>query len=117
MNCTLDRGYTCRNKAKTVSNCTNICGDGLWVPEEACDNGNKTGCINCTISTNYTCKNALLQPSKCSSCGNYILESPEQCDNNNVKGCINCVIQLGWNCKADPRYCFRNAAVCGNKER
>ena len=73
INCTIDRGYKCKSKGNSISNCTGVCGDLILTADEQCDNGNMSGCINCVKDPKYTCTVLPLQPSKCYYCGNYIL--------------------------------------------
>ncbi|MGE5787830.1 MAG: DUF4215 domain-containing protein, partial [Myxococcales bacterium] len=50
--CQVDAGYSCAPSSLTgASVCSPICGDGLVVAEEACDDGNTDVCGTC----NATC--------------------------------------------------------------
>jgi cysteine-rich repeat protein len=84
-------GYAARNGV-----CQPLCGDGLIVGNEACDDGNAVsgeGCSStCTVEVFYTCSG---QPSVCvyngpAICGNRRIESPETCDDGNTRSGDGC---------------------------
>lgn len=43
-------GFNC-SPVNGTSSCTSVCGDGILVTGEQCDNGNLTGCLNCAVVT------------------------------------------------------------------
>ena len=72
MSCTAyDIGYTCSGGIGSTSSCTGICGDGIRVAAEICDNGNKVGCsVNCKQDYGYTCTGVIGAISNCfTTCG------------------------------------------------
>ena len=95
-----------------VMNC--LCGDGEICIGERCDDGNRMnsdGCSNvCSIESGWNCvvTNTLL--SRCSNCGNGMLEFEEECDHNN-SGCITCRVQPLFNCIIDDVIGFTNCSV------
>lgn len=85
--CTIEPGWRC-----STSGCTEICGDGLVVGNEACDDGARQsgdGCSSaCKIEPYYMCSG---EPSDCSStieCGNNAVEPGEVCDPPGTDGCL-----------------------------
>ncbi|KAI6649620.1 hypothetical protein LOD99_6624 [Oopsacas minuta] len=81
-----------------VMNCP--CGDGIVGIGEVCDDGNLVigdGCSNeCSIEISWTCVTSM-QLSRCSNCGNGIVEFEEQCDHDDT-GCVVCMIGSLFNC-------------------
>lgn len=64
-----------------------VCGDGIRVGAETCDDGNTTagdGCsATCTVEPNYTCTTAT--PNVCTpNCGNGTINAGEACDDGNA---------------------------------
>ncbi len=47
-------GYTC-SPLNSGSVCSSVCGDGILVTGEQCDNGNQAGCANCLVVSGYSC--------------------------------------------------------------
>lgn len=68
---------TCRLGYQMVvgsTNCTSICGDGIYAPPEQCDQGSSygSGCSNyCTIMSGYYCVNNYPNRSSCLACPSY----------------------------------------------
>ncbi len=79
-------GYSLAN----ASTCSGVCGDGIWIPSEECDDNNTAngdGCSSsCTIEAAFFCLNSNLTISNCGSCSS---------------NCLNCT--TGVNC-----------SLCGN---
>jgi hypothetical protein len=78
------------------NNCSNICGDGIMVPPEECDNQNH-GCFHCKTAVGYVARSGIkvinfsISPRRynCSSnntcvniCGDHLVVPPEECDNS-----------------------------------
>ncbi len=85
---------------------------------EACDNGNKTGCINCIVKEGYKCTQVQGYPSTCEIvivCGDSIRTSNELCDNGNKTGCINCAVDNGYVCAGEVGVKSTCTKLCGNK--
>ena len=100
--------------------CASVCGDGLVVAAETCDdNGTAAGdgCSDsCAVESGWACDTA--EPSVCHQivCGDGLVDAPETCDDSgtdNADGCSDaCVVESGWNCDgADPTTCN---TVCGD---
>ncbi len=84
--CQIEAGFRCN-----PSGCQAICGDGVVVTGEGCDDGNRDGgdgCSGgCAKEPFYTCAG---QPSTCTSsitCGNNVVEPGEVCDPPGLNGC------------------------------
>lgn len=113
-------GFTCTevyNPAITDwntyhSSCSPICGDGLVLGDETCDDGSNDG-IGCAYgcignATGWNCTGGgPTSASICKTiCGDGILISPESCDDGNLingDGCSSsCTIEKGWTCTYNP---------------
>jgi cysteine-rich repeat protein len=97
--------------------CTAICGDGLILGAEQCDDDDTDpgdGCsATCMIETGYGCAG---MPSLCSPvCGDGMIINPESCDDGDTTpgdGCSNaCVLEPGFICLGIPSVC---TPVCGD---
>ena len=92
--------------------CSSICGDGVRVNLEACDDGNKVtgdGCsYACTIEPGWTCTmNEASGLDICyTTCGDSTRVGSEECDDGNFDtgdGCsIDCTIECGYDCSTSP---------------
>jgi len=106
--CSVERGFTCSNtcrefcKVPAPSLCSPICGDGLVVGSETCDDGNHAngdGCSDiCTIEAGFSCMITSRNVSSCSTiCGDGLVKGKEQCDDGNTRngdGCsANCTLE------------------------
>ncbi len=116
--CTFEAGWTCN-----AQGCTEICGDGLVVGNEAkksgyCDDGNTSasdGCSpTCAIEAGWTCN---AQGCK-EICGDGLTVGLEAkaggCDDKNSvsnDGCTNCAVDPSYNCSGAPSVC---AKTCGD---
>ena len=81
-----------------VMNC--VCGNSAGDIGEICDDGDRDdsdGCSSlCLIEEGWSC--SVVFPSRCSFCGNMILEYREQCDHS-FGGCDNtCMVEELYNC-------------------
>ena len=104
-----------------TSGCQAVCGDGLVVGSEQCDDGNtdpNDGCDSlCGEEQGYACTNLPVLPSICvSTCGDGVRANNEQCDDNNLlpgDGCSPlCTIEPGFDCTGDtPSTC---TTECGD---
>ncbi|CAK90081.1 unnamed protein product, partial (macronuclear) [Paramecium tetraurelia] len=105
---------------KPKNSCYNICGDGILVHEEQCDNGNLGSneiCLSCNLVCNEQCTTCIDgQCFECTSlgwkldllnmncqptCGDLLVVGNEQCDDGNQDdddGCIDCYIQCQDQC-------------------
>lgn len=84
--CKLERGFRC-----SASGCAPICGDGIVVTGEGCDDGDRAGGDGCSAACKvepfHSCGG---MPSKCVStiaCGNGDVEPGEICDPPGKDGC------------------------------
>lgn len=116
--CTFEAGWSCK-----AQGCTEICGDGLIVGNEAqksgyCDDGNTSagdGCSpTCGIEAGWTCN---AQGCK-EICGDGLTVGLEAkaggCDDKNTianDGCTNCAVDPSYNCSGAPSAC---AKTCGD---
>ncbi|MCC6622323.1 MAG: DUF4215 domain-containing protein [Deltaproteobacteria bacterium] len=80
--CALETGWVCPVQG---GNCTAICGDGLRLGTEACDdddNDDGDGCDSgCKIETGWSCSGTLGGLSGCTPiCGDGLVRLPETCD-------------------------------------
>jgi cysteine-rich repeat protein len=94
-----------------------VCGDGLVVGAEGCDDQNQVssdGCSSaCEEEVGYTCSGA---PSACDEvCGDGLVVGAEGCDDQNQvssDGCSpTCAIELGYACSGEPSAC---GPICGD---
>lgn len=118
--CTEETGWSCDGADPTV--CTEVCGDGTLVGDEAgangCDDGGTAaddGCsATCTVEMGWACAGA---PSVCTAdCGDGAINGVEVCDDgDNVDndGCsMSCQVETGWTCDtAEPTVC---TSTCGD---
>lgn len=133
---------TCDNSSSTCTSCNRttyydsdfgcqalVCGDGIAVEGENCDDGNLAdgdGCSSrCELENGFYCPTA---GEACYSiCGDGIRSATEQCDdrnNNNGDGCSwNCTVEAGFYCtsptlnpnnKDTCTACPTNCALCTN---
>ncbi len=96
---------------------TGICGDGMILGAETCDDANTVGgdgCdVTCTVEPAWTCTG---MPSVCQqllSCGDGVIDALETCDDGNTfvgDGCdASCAIETGYQCAMGPA-----AGPCGS---
>jgi MYXO-CTERM domain-containing protein len=94
--------------------CASVCGDGIVVTGEACDDDDTDagdGCsATCTIEPGYSCTG---MPSVCTAtmaCGDGVIDSGEQCDDgddNAGDGCNgSCEIEANYTCSGEPSTCI-----------
>jgi cysteine-rich repeat protein len=102
--CAVEGGYACMGAPST---CSPVCGDGMLVGAETCDQGggnvaNGDGCsATCQLESGWACSAAL--PSVCAqTCGNNTVDANEQCDDGNLVG--------GDGCSASCRFAIGCAA-------
>ena len=125
--CVVLEGWDCDPLDPT--DCAPICGDGLVLGDEQCDDGNldsEDGCSDiCLVETGWTCTG---EPSTCIEddgtaapvCGDGIVETGEACDDGNTEdgdGCsATCAVEDGWSCTGAHSLCRRvdSPPVCGN---
>ncbi|MBU1219944.1 DUF4215 domain-containing protein [Myxococcota bacterium] len=120
--CMQEPGWVCTsNPPGSTSVCLPICGDGIIVQGEQCDQGsgnqaNGDGCsANCQEEPGWDCTGT---PSTCSPvCGDGVILGGEQCDQGSANvtpndGCnASCQIESGWICNGAPSTC---TAICGD---
>lgn len=107
--CAEEAGWVCFGSAPEPDQaliggpCTSICGDGLWVNLEHCDDGNLRsgdGCsATCQVETGWECGDK--RP--CAPvCGDSVLTGGERCDDGNKRGGDGCSAACqpedGWDC-------------------
>ncbi len=101
----------------TPSACSEICGDGLVVGIEDCDDSgviDGDGCSGvCGIEAGYECVG---EPSTCApACGDGLIILPEGCDDGGLvagDGCNgSCQVEPGFDCSGVPTVC---TAICGD---
>jgi cysteine-rich repeat protein len=118
--CQLEHGYACDGAPGALSDCHNVCGDGViagGLDAEACDDGNVLngdGCdAGCKLEPGWVCSG---EPTVCTSvCGDGIRATDEECDDGNTAsgdGCdALCLKEPGWNCAGAPEVC---SPICGD---
>ncbi|MCK6549988.1 DUF4215 domain-containing protein, partial [Myxococcota bacterium] len=98
--------------------CATVCGDGLVVGAEACDDTNTTGGDGCNatcaaVEAGWTCAAPGLACS--TTCGDGIVAGAETCDDANAigsDGCdATCTTEAGWVCATAGAACI---ATCGD---
>lgn len=104
--------FTCSGGNSSAPDiCTPICGDGIIVSPEICDDNNTNnsdGCTsNCLISHGWYC---LIPGSPCvSNCSDGLVSSIEACDDSNLDpddGCSPvCTIEYGFSCPTEGVSC------------
>lgn len=120
--CTAETGYLCTNAPYTqagpplsASTCAPVCGDGVMLGGEQCDDSNTAngdGCSSsCKLEQGFVCAGT---PTQCrTSCGDGIQAGSEQCDDGNTAngdGCSSsCQLEQGYACTG--KVC---APVCGD---
>ena len=87
--CETEAGYSCEGEPST---CGSVCGDGLVIANEECDDGgtqSSDGCSStCAIELGAVCQG---EPSICVfSCGNGVLDPGETCDDGNTINADGC---------------------------
>ncbi len=118
----------CVRAACTDATMAAVCGDGVIVPGEQCDDGNGTpgdGCSGvCQIEPGYACPTVdqacvftLTQ-----TCGDGKIEGDEACDDGNTTngdGCSStCDVESGYACTTANTPCTKTTvAACGDKHR
>lgn len=94
-----------------------ICGDGLVVSPEACDDGNGVdgdGCDGaCEVESGFNCSG---EPSSCVPiCGDGQIVLGEGCDDGDTAGgdgcSMLCQVESGWTCTGEPSNCV---GTCGD---
>lgn len=108
-NCTVVPGFNCTG-VPVSTNCNAICGDGLKMNTENCDDGNYTdihysaGCVNCVTEPGWVCSGGThTSPDTCTAtCGDgRVYRPPEACDDGNIASthCLSCTsMASGWYC-------------------
>ena len=81
--CTVEKGWNCKNVVGGLSTCSSICGDGLDVGTEGCDDHNVApldGCFQCSVEKGWNCTDFLEQTSTCTTiCGDHYRIGYEEC--------------------------------------
>ncbi|CAE7559633.1 GAT1 [Symbiodinium natans] len=110
--CRIEDGFTCPTRgwpSVLLTPCVPICGDGLRVAGEECDDNNTQsgdGCSpTCQVEIGWFCKRAgagLGYEVCLQTCLNGAIDPGEDCDDANTfknDGCANCIIEPGWSCE------------------
>jgi MYXO-CTERM domain-containing protein len=134
--CVIEEGYVCDVASEPCdavcgdsmeSACFSVCGDGLLVGAEACDDGNtddSDGCSAvCGIEEGWVCEPTISEnpedpASVCeTTCGDGAIAGDETCDDLNLElgdGCNDvCTIEDGWSCSEEPSVC-EEGIICGD---
>jgi cysteine-rich repeat protein len=117
--CHVERGFNCSGGSPTTPDtCLPICGDGLKLGDEACDDGNLLGADGCdqrcTVEEHYVCTGGSRYGGRdvcIELCGNRMRPNHynqtvamhyEQCDDGNKMsgdGCSDlCEVEVGFTC-------------------
>lgn len=116
-------GCVCVEGAEDLSGdataCTAVCGDGIALSTEPCDDANALagdGCDACVVEPGWACDAEGCAP----QCGDGRLLGDEACDDGNTTardGCSEgCEIEPAYRCEGEPSVCER-LEVCGNGVR
>eukprot|EP00435_Cladocopium_sp_Y103_P068641 s1255_g31.t3 len=109
--CRIETGYTCPTVGwpqVLLTPCRAICGDGLRLGEEECDDNNTVagdGCgPDCKVELGWFCKRKPDDTGEVclNTCLNGIIDPGEECDDANTfsdDGCDNCIVEPGWSCE------------------
>lgn len=87
--CLVETGWDC---GTSYTECETICGDGLTLNTEECDDGNEfsgDGCFVCAVEEGWLCDGA--DPTVCETiCGDGLLKGEEECDDGNEENDDSC---------------------------
>lgn len=111
--------------ASESDSCSTVCGDGIRVGSESCDDENSLsfdGCsATCTIESGWTCDtiNQATGLDRCSTiCGDGIRVGSEECDDGqtlNEDGCSStCKVECGFSCSESDGVPESCTATCGD---
>ncbi len=111
--CETEEGWLCELDEDEELVCIVICGDGLVVGSEGCDDADAgdddagDGCVDCLVEEGWTCVG---EPSVCGvDCGDGLVGEAEECDDGNTEsddGCSECAVEEGWQCDdSQPTQC------------
>lgn len=113
--CVCVEGYS---RDQDGADCSPVCGDGLKLGAEACDDGGVTagdGCSEfCEVEQGWAC-----DAGTCDGiCGDGLIRGSEQCDDAGfsrelLDGCLDCQLEEKWSCSGEPSACLRTV-VCGD---
>lgn len=82
---TVETGFTCPTAG---SACDPICGDGIYVIGEGCDDGNPSssdGCYKCSEESGWDCPHVGSSVDICHTvCGDGMVRGSEGCDDGNT---------------------------------
>ena len=108
--CRIETGYTCPTVGWPqilLTPCRPICGDGLRLGDEECDDNNNMagdGCgADCKVEIGWFCIRTNDAEVCLNTCLNGVIDPGEECDDANTfsdDGCANCIIEPGWTCEA-----------------
>ena len=112
--CTVEQGWTCITVLCGLSQCNitcgdggKVCGDGVQIYSEECDDGNTRDNDGCNskckieIEDDWQCHTYLCAESVCGICGDGLLTANEKCDygEQTIDGCSDeCTVECGWRC-------------------
>lgn len=112
--CTMERPVQMGWNCSRGGTCSSICGDGLIVGEEACDDGNSRagdGCsFDCQVEPGWKCA---AEGEACRSfCGDGLIATPvEECDDGNLQAGDGC----GSNCRWESGQCWmQGSGLCSS---
>ena len=115
--CVCSRGYG----GTQTSFCQALCGDGIRVKHEQCDDANvmsRDGCTNCLVDCGFSCFDLNDQGRDVcdTECGDSLTRGSEGCDDGNSidgDGCSSsCTVELGYLCFHDTTEAGTTAAAC-----
>lgn len=124
--CNIEIGYDCiynilgRQSRCEMIDLPAICGDGVLIAPEECDDGNtrnRDGCSSaCRRETGFVCEGGVCEK----LCGNAVIDTDakEHCDDGNEvsgDGCSAvCQVEVGWECRVSLFGSSICVSMCGN---
>eukprot|EP00658_Telonema_sp_P-2_P036236 TRINITY_DN26250_c0_g1_i1.p1 TRINITY_DN26250_c0_g1~~TRINITY_DN26250_c0_g1_i1.p1 ORF type:complete len:419 (-),score=93.14 TRINITY_DN26250_c0_g1_i1:306-1562(-) len=109
-------------KLVPTKGCVPVCGDGVLVGTEECDDGNQDGgdgcSVDCRVEPGYFCTSDDGNSECAARCGDQIRAGDEECDDGNLEsgdGCSGeCQVERGFECEGEGEEESACRTVCGD---